>query len=277
MADNELANVDVTPEDIDVESAEAAEAEPEQPAAEAAEAEAEPAPEPPTDEPPEPGEDDDLKKEVEKLKRRQLYLQRQLEKQPAPAATPAPEPEPELPATAPQESDFDTYEQYQTALIDFRVDQKVDQKIKSFEAEQAQKGTQQELAGFIQDLAQDGIGKYSDFEDVAMAVHVPITQPMIEILRECENPVEVAYHLGKNIKTAASISRMTRDAAVREMTKIDVDITKGGSTPSPKPERKVTSAPPPITPTKSENVITKDPDKMTQTEYEEWRRSGGGR
>jgi len=275
MAENELAGVDVDPESIEAESAETAEPEPEQAAVEAEEEiiEEEPAPEPPTDEPPEPGEDKELLTKIEKLERRQLYLQRQLEKRPA--AAPEPEEPPEIPAEAPKESDFETYEQYQEALVDF----KVDSRIADYEVKQAQKGQQQGMQTFVQDLVTDGMAKFEDFEEVAMSITTPVTQQMVEIFKDCENPVDVAYHMGKNPQAAASISRMSRDAAVREITKIDLEIGTSGpatapATPSTKP---VTKAPPPIKPTRSDNVISKDPEKMTQAEYEKWREDGGGR
>jgi hypothetical protein len=277
MADNELANVDAEPESIDVENAEGAEVVPEQPAAEAAETEEEPAPETPTDEPPKVGENKELKEKIEKLERRQLYLQRQLEKQPAaPAPAAVAEPEP-LPAEAPKEEDFDTYELYQDALVDFKVKRQVAQYTSEQEAKRAESNNERETKAFIQDIAQQGAAKYSDFEEVAFANNVPVTDQMIQILRTCENPAEVAYHLGQNIQTCVVISRMNRDAAVRELTKLDLEAGSSGTPAVPAAAKTITNAPPPIKPTKSENVITKDPDKMTQAEYEAWRLEGGGK
>ena len=61
--------------------------------------------------------------------------------------------------------------------------------------------------------------------------------------------------------------------AAHAMTRIEASI-KAAQSKQPQPQ-KITKAPAPITPTKAGNVVSKDPEKMTQAEYEEWRKSQG--
>jgi hypothetical protein len=62
--------------------------------------------------------------------------------------------------------------------------------------------------------------------------------------------------------------------AAKAIARIEAQIA-GASPPANQP--KIPSAPPPITPVGGSNVVTKDPDKMSQKEYEKWRVANGAR
>jgi hypothetical protein len=68
---------------------------------------------------------------------------------------------------------------------------------------------------------------------------------------------------------------MSKTQAARAIGKIEAKVATQLATP-PTPRKKVSNAPPPVKPTGSNNVVTKDPEKMTQSEYEQWRAQGGG-
>jgi hypothetical protein len=178
----------------------------------------------------------------------------------------------------PKEDDFDTYEQYQDALIDYKADVKIEKKLAEYRAEQEQNTTRAKVMGFATKLVEEGSKKYEDFADKCTAdgaPNLPLTEQMLSVIQDMDNPVEVVYHLGNNVNVCASIARMTPAAQARELTKIDLAATKAAPA-APSKSTPTTSAPAPITPTRSENVVTKDPEKMTQAEYEQWRRDGGG-
>ena len=198
---------------------------------------------------------------------------------------PAPK-EPETPvqdvpaATAkPQESDFEDYTSYVEALTDW----KTNEKIVAFQREEAQKATdlrtQTNESEFDAKLT-EGAERYEDFEEVARNPILPITPGIIEVLKDTEYPADIAYYLGKNIKECTMISRMPILQAARVVGRIEAEIKSkfvDGKPPgSPAKTRTVTEAPPPITTVKSAEVVTKDPSKMTQAEYEAWRKEGGG-
>ena len=218
----------------------------------------------------EPEPDSEILKKMEKMEKRIGFLQRKLDKK---ARTPAPEAED---LTAPKAEDFDTYNEYQDALVDF----KVQKGIQDYEARTAHQGGDEDLQDFIDDMLENGRKRFNDFRDVAEPTTVPITKPMLQIMRdaEFEFPEGVAYYLGRNIKEAQAISRMSPTQATRALTQIEAKVaaqTKRGG-PAPKPIKKVSDAPPPVTPTGSTGIVSKDPEKMSQAEYEQWREHGGG-
>jgi hypothetical protein len=100
---------------------------------------------------------------------------------------------------------------------------------------------------------------------------------IVDILSECDHPADVAYYLAKNRIEGVAISRMTPLKAAREIAKLELKIANNPTPPTPTP-KKTTSAPPPINPIAGgTGGIDKDPNKMTQKEYEQWRISRGAR
>jgi hypothetical protein len=220
-----------------------------------------------------------LTDEVEKANKRLGYEQRQREK----LERQIRQSQASLPRTddvnVPSQDDFNTYEEYQQAFIDYRIQQG----IANHQRQQMQMTQQSSLDGFIDETATAGREMYSDFDDVVMQNHVPITQPMLQIMQNCEHPESIAYYLGKNIKEATAISRMSPIQATRAIShienKVGSELAKNptGRIANPGTNKKVSKAPPPVKPTGSSNVIEKDPAKMTMAEYEAWRAKGGGR
>lgn len=176
----------------------------------------------------------------------------------------------------PQKDDFDDYEKYLDAKISFetskaRIQWDREQARKSQETEHQQKITK------LQEKINLGFVEYPDFEEVAMNEMVPITPAVMEALAECDNPHKVAYYLGKNRAEAIQISRMTPMQTARALARIEVEIEKAGPSNAPNQSNRITNAPPPIRPSGSSNVVGKDPEKMTQREYEDWRKTQGAR
>ncbi len=191
------------------------------------------------------------------------------------------EPEPVKPAEPdlsvgpePRKEDFDDYDKYNEAKIAFEIKRartawERDETVKS------QDQTRQTKMFNLQKKIEQGYQKYPDFEEIALDRTVPITPLIAEILAESENSHDIAYYLGKNRAEAIAISHMTPIQAAKAIGRIETEIAKaGGITPSPP---KITGAPAPINPLGSGNVVNKDPEKMTQREYEAWRKSQGAR
>lgn len=264
----EQDNVEVvTNEDLPAEELEAEAGAEEEPAVEPGEEEGQ------TDNTPEVTPE--IQAKLDKLEKRLGYEQRQrqkIERQlQARQAQAAPEGED---TAAPKAEDFATYDEYQDALVDY----KVNKRINAYEQKVSEDYSTTDLEGFVEDTKELGRERYSDFDKVALSNNVPITQPMLKIMQDCENPEGIAYYMGKNIKEATAISRMSPVQAARAIgiieAKVSAEIIKN---PSGKPtKRTVSNAPPPVKPTGSGNVIVKDPEKMSQAEYEQWRAGGGG-
>ena len=217
----------------------------------------------------------EISDQVKKLHDRYGYLQRQVESLRQEPPKPA-EPEKVTKKPRPKQEDFENYDDYVDALTDWKVDEKLEAQTKEAQDKEMDGRTAEADKEFRGKL-EKGRERYNDFEEVAMNPTLPITRAMVEILHECENPADVAYYLGRNRQECASISNMTPFQAAKAIGKIEADIkAELEKTPPPppkkEPEKKVPKAPPPIEPIGSREVVTKDPDKMTQKEYEAWRR-----
>lgn len=241
------------------------------------------------DETPDPStlkaEVEELRKQREKAEQDALYWRRQKaearadyfigrdrgEQPPAtpPAATPGIGPEP-------QEADFDDYSKFIDAKTDWKVAKaraEWDVELRSREFQDRQYERQITL----REKLQRGYEKYSDFEEVALDRSATHITPMIaDILADCEYPEDVAYHLAKNRVEGVKISRMTPIQAARAIAIIERDLTAEGK-PVDKPKPTATNAPAPIKPVGSKEKVTKDPNKMSQKEYNAWREQQGAR
>jgi len=183
------------------------------------------------------------------------------------------------PGKEPQASDFENYDDYVRAVSDARVKAAKEE----WERESRQRQLEESNKQKMQDLhakLQEGFTKYDDFEEIVFdrsAGH--ITPMIVDILADCDNPADVAYHLAKNRIEGVAISRMTPTQAARAIARLESQLA---STPaSPKPlSPKTTNAPPPIKPlggAGGSSLTTKDPDKMTLKEFNEWRRQQGAK
>lgn len=223
---------------------------------------------------------DELTRKRREAERRAAIAEARLEERDKLRAEENTKPEPIDETGKPDEDDFDTYDEYYTALASWQVEKKIAEwKKAEDDSKQAAFITQQE-ANFRAKLAK-GTEAYEDFNEVVFDETVPITETIVSILRDTENPSDIAYYLGKNRKEASQISRMTPIQAAKAIGKIEAEIAADrAENPAPKVEPKpkpITKAPPPITPVGSTTVITKDPDKMSHEEYRKWRKEGGGK
>lgn len=194
------------------------------------------------------------------------------------------QPQPQQPAPVnvgpePQPADFDDYNEYVKSLTDHRVKMAR----ASWEAEEREREAQtakRQRAETLQQKMQEGFSKYNDFETVAFdptAAH--ITPMIVDILADCENAADVAYHLAKDRVEGVRISRMTPGQAAMAIARLDAGFSNPQRPPAQAAStKKHSSAPPPIKPVGSGPAgPTKDPEKMTQKEYEQWRISQGAR
>jgi hypothetical protein len=251
--------------------------------------EKQPTPEPET--PPESGTVDeapkippDIQAEIEKLEAQRKkaeedakYWRRQKaearaeyfrdrNKPPEPPETPA---APTAEIEKPDPDKYDDYNDYVDALTEYKVETKRREWERDEQIKAEHRNTEARMAR-LQEKINLGYSKYEDFEQVALDETVPITPVIADILAESDMPAEVAYYLGKNRTEAIAISRMTPVAAARAIGRIESQIE------SPQP-RTQTNAPPPIKPVGGGPSVAKDPEKMSQKEYEAWRREQGAR
>lgn len=203
----------------------------------------------------------------QKVEARADYFKSRQEPRDSSPAQLADEPKP------PRQEDFDDYNKFtaaQNKYFNDLVDYRTNQKMQTWQREQAQKQAEeshQQRMASLQEKLNQGFQKYEDFEEIALSDTVPINQVVAEVLAECENPEDVAYYLGRNRAEAMRLSRMTPAAVGREIGRIEMQL-KQSNTPQPNKLKTVTNAPPPIKPLGSQNTVQRDLEKMSQREFE---------
>jgi hypothetical protein len=113
----------------------------------------------------------------------------------------------------------------------------------------------------------DAKGRYADFDQVALANDLPVTNAMGELIMTSDAGPDVLYHLGQNRALAAQIAAMNPVEAARAIGRIEATL----STPQPRTE---TKAPNPINPVRGSAGASLNPDKMSYEEYRQARMSG---
>lgn len=181
-------------------------------------------------------------------------------------------------STPPQEKDFEDYSEFVAAKAVWRYAQDThsrEAEAVGSDVEEARRkldqidATEKRLVqeNFAAQVA-DARTRYADYDAVVTARDVPISQQVVEIVTQSDVGADVAYHLASNKALAAEISAMTPIEAARAIGRIEAKITAPRS-------RTTSTAPDPITPVKGKAAATKDPSKMSMSEYKKWRASQG--
>lgn len=175
-------------------------------------------------------------------------------------------------AEKPKEENFDTYEEFNEMLMDWKVDQKVAAyEQKSAKAKIADTQRNAEVA--LKTKLDKGLEKWDDYLETITSPLFPASEILKEALMVCDEPDEVAYFLGKNTEKAVMISNMTPVAAAREIGKIEAEVIRAKKD-NPTPRKTITKAPTPIVPVGASEIVEKNPEKMSNEEYRAARREG---
>jgi hypothetical protein len=180
-------------------------------------------------------------------------ISRPQEQKPEPSAPPQPQGEPKL-------DQYQTYEEYVSALADYKADQKIRQFEESIK-QREQQSQQQAKLGEFQARLQAAKTEMPDFDEVALNPSLPVSDSMAELIREMDDGPKVLYALGQNPNEAARIASLPPTLAAVELGRFAVKA----SLPQPKT---VTNAPPPVNPL-SGGVGSRNPDPDSQP-IEEW-------
>lgn len=164
----------------------------------------------------------------------------------------------------PKAEDFKgkTYEEFMDARMDWRLNQ---ERAKWQQESQAQNQQRQafEQAQSVQSKLKPAFEKYPDFKEVALSDDVPISQPMAAYIASRATGGDVAYFLGQNIDEAARISSLHPIDQVLALRDLETKLT---ATPAP------TRTPAPIVPNATKATVDRDPAKMSDKEFADWRR-----
>ena len=195
--------------------------------------------------------------EKNELKRRIEALESQLNTKPEVKTLPNGAPDPEQFLAGRYDPD------YLEALTDFKVKIALDKEHKSVVDSQRNKQ--------VQEMVEKASSKYNDFEDVTTEfTSHPLTEikEFTDLVMESENPIELAYFLGKNVQEMDKLANMTLAQATRYLGRLEAQINT--EVPLSLVQKKTaTNAPKPLTPLKGASVTNiKDPEKMSVREYE---------
>ncbi len=148
------------------------------------------------------------------------------------------------PPPRPDRVDFETEEDYEDQLFNWRDSQKSTAKEPQTPTEPVQNAgnqqyqpspEQQETIDSWVDSCDDAAEKYEDFESVVMNnQQLPISPIMRDALMESDVGTEVAYYLGKNISTAGRIAKMSIVGQINEINELSKKFTKT-TTSAPEP------------------------------------------
>ena len=163
------------------------------------------------------------------------------------------------PAARPDRVDFETEENYEDALYDWRQPAKAKDKPtpthqgspeqKSFATDEVREHWLDQV-----DLAKD---KYSDFDEKVKSIPLAsMTDVMTLSIMESDCAGEIAYFLGDNLPEAERISRLSLASQVKEIDKLGNKFQSNTS-----------SAPSPIVPTAGADSPVADLSKMSMKDY----------
>lgn len=193
----------------------------------------------------------------------------------------------------PKREDFESDDEYNDSLIDWRVEQKL--KTKQEETDKGKKTAEDlqaetELQEMVTNLITIGQEKYDDWDTTAGDKDLKITPALFGVILESAVPEDIMHFLGLNPDLAEEFSAMTVKKAAIEIGKIEVKLaeepdnvsedldkdkeeTKEKAKPKPvvKIVKKVSSAPDPIKSVKTTGLTERDPKDMSAKEYRAWR------
>lgn len=166
---------------------------------------------------------------------------------------------------------FDNFDQYVAAKAEYIARKQIESTLTEREKRQAaerEAAERRKTADSWNKRIAAATAEMPDFEEVLASSDVPMTPPMQQAIMESDIGPKLAYYLANHPDEAEQIASMSPIGAIRTLGRIEERLA------SAKPEVKTTNAPPPLKPIGSKAVVSKDPGKMSDAEYEKWRKSG---
>jgi hypothetical protein len=166
---------------------------------------------------------------------------------------------------------FQTDEDYQEALIDWKVDQRT--------AQREQVSTRQQAVSRFVVQQQTAASEYPDWDEVMEdALQLPASPAVEEAILYSDIGPDLQYHLAKNPQEAMRLNSLPPILAARQIGIIEARIAaeKAARKAAPPAPPAVSKAPDPITPVGGRGVVEVDPSKMSDKEFAEWRRKSPG-
>lgn len=182
--------------------------------------------------------------------RRERELRESLEAQVRELQTKAqPAAEPKFEAEPKPEQFTDMYE-YQQALIDYKVDQRLGEE-KQKEANARAEAERQKVINTWAKRVESAKAEIPDFEDMVGSADVAVSNEVRDAIFESEVGPRVLYHLAENPDLAEKLNSMTMTAALRMIGKLETQFEKKSEEQLQKTVVNKSKAPAPINPIRS--------------------------
>lgn len=182
-------------------------------------------------------------------------------------------------ATAPKVADFDNHDEYEQAMLEYRIEDGVNRGLSKTAEQQASKFQQQAqtaAAETYNQRAAEVATRIPDFVEVVSKSDAPLSPALQEALMDSEKGPELVYHLAKNPAEVDRLNSMSVRQMDREIGRLELSI--GAKAAPPPPPARTTSAPPPVKPGNQASApANTDPNKMNQAEFEAWAKSNGSK
>lgn len=111
--------------------------------------------------------------------------------------------------------------------------------------------------------------RYTDFEQVVLQRPWNVAEHVQAIALSSDHSADIAYHLASNPAEAMRLSYLHPVEAAREIGRLEAAYSSQSAS------RRTSSAPEPIRPVSPRSSVSKDPAKMSYSEYRKWREAGG--
>lgn len=179
----------------------------------------------------------------------------------------------------PKAADFDDTEEYDVAmgkyqedLVDFKMAERDSKAATAAAGDKAVRRADDIIENFNKNVEDSKIkDKHPDFEEVMKnGIHIkdPDKKAMFrELILDSDQGPELAYQLVKNPEVFQKIQAMSPIQAAKEIAAIEIGLASAGPV-------KTSTTPDPLNPVHPKDVVEKNPENMTQTEYEAWRQGG---
>jgi len=175
----------------------------------------------------------------------------------------------------PQRNQFKNDEDYFNAILDYRVEQKLNEKMNVLDERQEVKQTElttkqaQEKWSEVESNARDKFPQYDELVEPVYENQKFMTKPGVgEALQDSKHAPEILMHLGANPKELERIANLDPIPAARAIWELEAKV----STPIKKPD-----APKPISPLSGGKSQTKSLEEAGMDEYIEMRKKQGAR
>lgn len=172
----------------------------------------------------------------------------------------------------PMIDNFDDFDKYVAAKAGWIASNKINETLQERErrsAEERVAAAHYKAVEGWQQRVEQATAELPDFEEVLSSSDVPMSDFMRDAIIDSDLGPKVAYWLANNPDEAKKIASMSPLATVKAIGRLEERLESQAKAP-----KKPTSAPAPLTPVGGKASVSKDPGKMSDAEYLEWRKKG---